>query len=428
MPKTTPVPPETKLLVRQHAVAHPEMSARQIAKQVGLHHKTVSKILAGSDKRGPLNFHLVETPELTETSEQRGDDWSITLPKTRIQTLEELVEHFKIDLTEWSVVRWTANKWEMGAKDAEGNVVVEPLYQVKAFLQKKKDVAAAKNEIEGLKELAKSHPWPLGVYEQEVKRPTGLLLEVNTPDLHMGKLAWSVETGGPNYDVKIAESIYWKSFESLLNRVSHYQFDEILYVIGNDLLNSDDIEGRTTAGTYVSTDARYHKTFAATRTMVIKAIERLKQISPVRVLPVYGNHDRLSSWHLGDSIEMYFSNDPKVTIDNRPRPRKYHSFGRVLLMFTHGDKGKKADYPLLMATEEPELFGKALYRECHTGHTHMTKLDEQHGVRVRVLPALCPADDWHSQNGFVGNKRSAEAYVWDKNEGLISVVYHTEKD
>ena len=74
------------------------------------------------------------------------------------------------------------------------------------------------------------------------------------------------------------------------------------------------------------------------------------------------------------------------------------------------------------------MFGRTLFRECHTGHTHMTKLDEQHGVRVRVLPALCPADAWHSENGYIGNKRSAEAYVWDKNEGLISVVYHTEKD
>jgi hypothetical protein len=91
-------------------------------------------------------------------------------------------------------------------------------------------------------------------------------------------------------------------------------------------------------------------------------------------------------------------------------------------MFTHGDKGKRNDYPLLMATEQPEMFGQTKYREAHTGHTHQTKLDEQHGVRVRVLPALCEADDWHAENAFVGNLRSAEAYVWNKDEGLINIA------
>ena len=369
---------------------------------------------------------ILKTPP-AETSEIVADLWTISLPKTRIHTLEGLLEYCKVDLSLWEVERFICNKWEVGARDAKGNIQVSPLFQVKAFLRKRKETEAIQKEIENLKKLASEFPWPKTPLRGSNKA-SGRMLEVNIPDLHLGKLAWGLETGGPNYDVKIAESVYLNALENLLSRVSGQSFDQILFVIGNDLLNSDDIEGRTTAGTYVSTDARYHKTFAVARTMTIKAVERLKQLAPVKLIPVYGNHDRLSAWHLADSVEMFFSNDSQVTVDNRPRTRKYHSFGKVLLMLTHGDKGKKSDYPLLMATEEPELFGKSLYRECHTGHTHMTKLDEQHGVRVRVLPALCPADDWHSQNGFVGNKRSAEAYVWDKEEGLISLAFHTEPD
>lgn len=374
---------------------------------------------------------LEQGKKLTESSEVKGDVWQISLPKTSIHTLEELLKYCEVDLSVWEVERFVCNKWEMGyisKKSEEGNEADSiPLFQVKAFLRKRRDLESVKKEIESLKELAKDFSWP------KSKKPTkekssGLMLEVNIPDLHMGKLAWGLETGGPNYDVKISEATFNRALETLISRTAGYAFDEVLFVIGNDLLNSDDIEGRTTSGTYVSSDARYHKTFAAARTMIIRAVARLKQIAPVKVIPVYGNHDRLSSWHLADSIEMFYSGDDTVTVDNRPRTRKYHSFGKVLLMFTHGDKGKRTDYPLTMATEEPELFGKSLYRECHTGHTHMTKLDEQHGVRVRVLPALCPADDWHSQNFFVGNQRSAEAYVWDKEEGLLSIVFHTEKD
>lgn len=423
MPRITPVPASTKENVREARRLNPSKSARKIAEEVGLHHKTVSRILKQDETSGAGT-----KPEHVETSEMKDDTWTISLPKTRIQTLEALIEHCKVDLTTWEIVRWICNKWEVGAKDAEGNLNVEPLFQVKAFLRKKKEVSSVRSEIEDLKVLAAEHPWPSSIESCDIKRPTGLMLELNLPDLHIGKLAWGVETGGPNYDVKIAESTFWRALETLISRVSGYQFDEVVFVLGNDVLHSDDIEGRTTAGTQVNPDARYHKTFATARTMFIKAIDRLKTIAPVKVLPCYGNHDRLSAWHLADSIEMYFTNDSNVTVDNRPRTRKYHNFGKVMLCFTHGDKAKKTDYPLIMATEEPEMFGRSLFRECHTGHTHMTKLDEQHGVRVRVLPALCPADAWHSENGYIGNKRSAEAYVWDRNEGLISVVYHTEKD
>ena len=283
-----------------------------------------------------------------ETSEITDSTWAISLPKTRIHTLDELVEYCKVDLSIWTVERFIVNKWEVGAKTSEGKIEVSPLFQVKAFLVKNKDLDSAKKEIESLKELAKQHNWPVSIEDNQYRPAYGRLLEINIPDLHVGKLAWGVETGGPNYDVKIAESTFWRALETLLSRVSGYKFDQVLLVIGNDLLNSDDIEGRTTAGTYVSTDARYHKTFVVTRTMIIKAIERLKQIAPVFVLPVPGNHDQLSVWHLGDSVEMFFTNDSQVSIDNRPRARKYFTFGKVLLMFCHGDKGRRTDYPLVM--------------------------------------------------------------------------------
>jgi predicted phosphodiesterase len=251
------------------------------------------------------------------------------------------------------------------------------------------------------------------------------MLEINLPDSHFGKLAWGIETGYGNYDVKIAEKIYWEALETLLSRVAHHKFSSVLYVVGNDLINADDIEGRTTGGTYVSSDARYHKTFAAVRTVMINSIERLRQVAPVKVVIVSGNHDQLSCWHLGDSLECFFNKYKDVEIDNLPRARKYHQHGNVMLMLCHGHKGKRDDYPLLMATEQSKMFGETKFRECHTGHIHKTKLDEQHGVRVRILPALTEVDDWLATNGFVGNLRNAEAYVWSAEEGLIEQVYYT---
>ncbi len=75
--------------------------------------------------------------ELTETNELTNEKWTISLPKTRIHTLEELLKYCEVDTTVWDVERFICNKWEVGAKDINDVVQVTPLFQVKAFLRKK---------------------------------------------------------------------------------------------------------------------------------------------------------------------------------------------------------------------------------------------------------------------------------------------------
>ena len=396
------------------------VSHRALAKSLRLDHTTVDKILG----------HAADSPNqdakvLTETSEIIGEKWNISLPKTRICTLEELITFCKVDTTIWKVERWTANKWEVGAKNDEGNVETTPLYQVKATFIRQQNIVDAKLELETLKEDAKKAartPAKLPVHFKD----TGLMLEISLADAHFGKLSWPSETGHEPYDTMIAEAIFTRAVDTLLSRAKGYKFDHILFVVGNDLLNSDDELGRTTKGTFVSTDVRYQKTFLIVRRTITSCIEKMRLMAPVKVMLVSGNHDSLSVWALGDSLECYFDKYPDVTIDNAPLSRKYHRFGNVLLMMTHGDKGKHKTYPLLMATEQPEAFGQTMFREIHTGHTHQTKTEEQFGVRVRVLPSLSPPDAWHAENGFVSNQRNAEAYVWSAKEGLIAQFYHND--
>jgi hypothetical protein len=81
-----------------------------------------------------------------------------------------------------------------------------------------------------------------------------------------------------------------------------------------------------------------------------------------------------------------------------------------------------------MATECREIFGQTRFHEWHIGHIHQTKVIEKNGVRVRILPALCPPDAWHAEKGYVGNLRSTEALVWDKDKGLQATVVYTDMD
>jgi hypothetical protein len=373
------------------------------------------------------NYKDRPLPETHEMSTVEGNQWNISIPQTRIQTLEQLIEHCKIDLNVWEVERFTCNKWEASTTTGEGDdrkVVTTPMFQVKATCKRKVEVATAREEIEALKEKAKNY---MPAAPKVVKPKTsGYMLEVNIPDAHFGKLAWGEETGWENYDTKIADELFERAFETLLARTSGYEYDEALFILGNDYFQTDNTKGQTFAGTQVSSDGRYQKTFEVGRDRAIACIERLRTIAKkVKVIIVPGNHDTLSAWHLGDSLYCWFHKYKDVEIDNAPKMRKYHQFGKVGLCFTHGDKGKKDKYPLLMATEDRRMFGETKFNEIHTGHLHKTQLDEHNGIRVRVLPALCSADQWHAEMGFTGNQRAAEAYIWSREEGLVGTAIFT---
>lgn len=364
---------------------------------------------------------------LKETVEVTSDKLTYTLPQTRIDTLEKLIEHFKVDTSIWSIDRFKCNAWEGFYKDNSGNAHTQPLYQVTACFVKKQSIVDAREEIELLKSEAKKVsriPEPVVRHHKD----SGNLLELMLPDLHAGKLAWSKETGYQDYDTPLAVAAYRRAIDNLLYRASGYNFDKIILGVGNDLLQSDNIQGTTYSGTKVDVDSRYRKTYVTVRKMLTETIEKLRKIAPVEVKLVPGNHDTLSTFTMGDSLECLFHNYSDVIVDNEPIPHKIVEWGKVFLLLTHGHEGKQADYGIWMASQYPKEFGRTAYREIHVGHKHKSALDEKFGVKVRTLSALCPPDSWHSVNNFVGNLRSAEALVFNKDSGLIAQFFYTEPE
>lgn len=352
---------------------------------------------------------------------------------TEVKTLEDLVKVCEIDLQFWEVERWSCKAYGGFLKDADKKPVKVQLFSVSAKLIRKKSDAVqvdVLNLIQELKDTAAPLP--------EVWRPaypfkvadSRRLLELSIPDLHIGKLAWAEECG-EDYDSDIARNLFADAVNDLLAKTAGHVFDEILLVVGNDFLNTDNSQNTTTAGTPQDCDTRHAKTFRIARQLITETVKRLREFAPkIVVLFVPGNHDTQSNFFLGEVIDAVFFQCVDVVVDNRPTLRKYFKFGKVLLGFTHGDKEKAAELPMLMAIEQPELWGLTLHREIHTGHFHQKKatswvgLSENKGVTVRILPSLCAPEDWHVGKGYVGNTRSAEAYVWDSEEGLVGTAIY----
>jgi hypothetical protein len=365
----------------------------------------------------------------------RGNEWDISLGRTPIGSQEELIAEYKIDTRIWEIVEFNVSRYEVvhgtqaigNSKDwsrDDDDWTVVPLNSIKAKLKKRPGMEDALSELESVKlEIKRISPKPIAI--KRTRKPSDNMLEMCLPDMHFGKVGWGDQTLYEDYDVSIAKSIFEGAVSSLVSRVEPYKFGEILFVVGNDVFHTDNSGNTTYAGTPLDGDTRYHRTFKIVREVMANTIESLRSIAPVKVLVIPGNHDRMTSWHLGDSLECWFHKYKDVTIDNAPSSRKYHRWGNVLLLFAHGDKGKRTDYPTLMASERPIDWGQTLYREIHTGDKHQIKVEEKFGIRVRILPSLGGTDTWSSENMFVGSLRQAEAFVWNKEKGLLGTAIYT---
>jgi hypothetical protein len=374
----------------------------------------------------------VEKPKVstipTEADEITGDKRTIRMEKTRIHTLEQLVEHCEIDLDVWEVKNWVCNKWEVAAADKENGkligLVVEPLFQIKASLVKREGVEEANRIIERLRVKAEGYApeYPHIIIPQH---NSGNVVEISPVDVHFGAMVWSKETGGDDYDLKIAERDYKAAFTSLMGRTDSYHPEKALLVFGHDQQNADNRAGSTENLTPQNNDGRYQKVADVSLDCTIWAIDAcLLHYGKVEIVMVPGNHDPLSTWHLGRTIKAWYRNVPQVNVDNGPDMKKWWEHGVNMLLLTHGNKGKLDNYDKTMAAERPKMWGRTKWREAHTGDKHHRRTIELPGATVRILPSLRPSCAWSAEN-HLKSIRAAEAYVWSANEGLIGQATHS---
>ena len=393
---------------------------------------------------------MPKTNDGEQFSFDEKDGKALALSVSRnIRTLEDLLKFANVDQDVWEVERYTVNKWEVAMREpattvlnGDGTPLVvendkggkstlwtrksnvplhEPLYQIKAWLKRRKIVEQTRDIVtKMLAEFRKEAP----TYKLASKGASkGCLLEMSIFDLHLGKLIWQPESGS-NYDIKISQSAFTEALESLISRSKGFDVSRILFPVGNDFFNVDNSNQTTTAGTPQHEDVRWQKSFIVGRKMIVDAIHRLRKIAPVDVVMVSGNHDSERIFYLGDTLSGWMSKTEGVTVNNDPTLRKYYQFGKCLIGFTHGKEEQHKSLPLIMATEQAQAWSVTKYREMHLGHWHHKKeihfqpVEEYNGIRVRIIPSLCPSDAWHKMKGF-GGLRSAEAYVWDKNDGLV---------
>lgn len=346
-----------------------------------------------------------------------------------VRTLKDLICVCEIDTTEWDITKWECNKWEVGSKHPEtGQVTVTPLFQVKATLGRKTPMVRSMEVLreELIKDIRKEKP---PIVPLAKRQPGPWLFEFAPFDLHMGKHAWGDETV-TNYDTDIAEDLFNQSLNFLLTRalkLTDGKLDRILCVFGNDVSHVDTKSLQTTGGTPMDYDSRFIKVYRRICAVHRRAVDILRGIAPVDIKIVPGNHDELTSFHLGEILATRYDGVKHVTVDNGPKLRKYYDYGTNLFGFAHGHAERVTELPLLMAREVPDLWHRCKSREWHIGHKHISEkwehapmvqdLHSDKGVRIRRLTSMSAHDAWHTKHAYT-DRRACEAFVFHRDAGF----------
>lgn len=432
-------------IVREEYYKNPEFNRAKLAKKLDIDDAYIRRIIRPLKKNRIEQGHkpLEETLEFNKTSKNHA---TLNLESLTITTLEESLNAANVDMTQWKVDRYTIGSWQVtlkvktdtGQKDVKGFTIfvdkpkTVTMYKIQVWLIKLHNM----EWVEAVRALITEIP-KLQTPTKDYHRDGDYLLEIALMDVHFGMLAWDKETGA-DYDIDIAEEVFLYAVQDLLAKSKGYKPSRILFPFGNDFLHIDDPTNQTPMNrNLLDADSRLIKIYEKAKKSVIKAINYCREIAPVDVLWVPGNHDPNVSYYMCDVLDHVFANDPDVTVNKSPKWRKYYPWGKCLACFTHGIEEPLRDLPSIIATEEPQLWGNSKYREVHIGHKHKKmqmhwiNVDTQPGTVIRMIPSIAGTDQWHYKKGYIKSYHAAESYLWEKEHGVIgqftSYVDHGEK-
>lgn len=294
--------------------------------------------------------------------------------------------------------------------DATGKVI-----QTWARMERDDQADLIRETIEALKEDLPKYK-PVKPPKQAV---SSLMTAYPVGDHHFGMLSWHEETGA-DYNISIGEQLLTGAMDHLVS--TSPASERALIVLLGDFLHYDSMESVTPASKHqLDSDSRYQKMIRAaiktSRFMIRRALQKHLHVT---VIVEVGNHDPSGMPWLAEALNAVYEDDPRVTVDTSPRNIHYYQFGKCMIATTHGDKMKKpADIPLIMATDQREMWAASDHRYIWTGHIHHDQVKDFHGCRWESFRILPPVDAYAAQHGYRSG-RDMKAIVLHEEYGEVA--------
>jgi hypothetical protein len=243
-------------------------------------------------------------------------------------------------------------------------------------------------------------------------------VELSLSDYHLAKRY----VDGDN-DPAVRARRFFNVAQNLIEKVrAIYDINKVVFPISNDFFHTDNYQNSTTNGTPQDIILDYASEYELGFAILVDTIKMLKANSNhVEVILVQGNHDRTKSFYLAHALDIFFTNENSVSFTREHSVVKGTMVGETFIGYHHGNC-KIDELPLLFATHPTysQMFGRAKYREVHTGDKHHYMAKEIKGVRIQQMPSLSGTDRWHKDNNFVHSVRAALALVYDAKLGKVA--------
>jgi hypothetical protein len=402
-------------------------SLKNLIKEDKLDEESISRIKSYLDPDS--EEYLKDKEEWIEKDDTATYEYIGTKP---ITSFPEAIKFCKVDLNKWEPYEQTFNSWDVVMKlksfDPETRKSKQwpekrTNYQFKIkFRLKQSTFIEAFSEM--VKEI-KGYQAPEFNIIKQVK--TNNLSILNLFDAHLDKLALLAETNeSSSLQGNIAR--YETGFDILLSSCLVHRPEEFIFPIGNDLFHTNDFTNTTKRGTPQDLVCKPEESYPAIVTTIRRSIDKARQFGRVRVVMIKGNHDEDKVFHLGVLLQEIYRDSTDVTINNSRLQRKYVRYGNNLFGFAHGDKeaNKVANLPLYMAEEMKQDWAETIYREWYLGDKHhkmeykFMRGEDFLGVMVRFLRSVGANDKWHYDSGYIGIPKTAEAFTWNYDKGMVS--------
>ena len=308
----------------------------------------------------------------------------------------------------------------VSARNSKWNSGDSTLYSSKITVKPKPVEILEEDMVEWFKKLDRKYSDMTVPVIAEDYGTNGNLLLLPISDLHFALKSTMLETGN-EYDCSIAENLFFYVIKDIMARVKHMKLKKIIFTIGGDMSNFDNLAGTTTKGTAQSNDCGYFDMMEKLFEMTVMAIDMLANVAPVDVVLINGNHDKTVGFALAQYCYAWYKNDRRITVDVSPAPRKYVVFGKTLMVFAHDADMKRL--PKIIPDEARRYWGEVDMTEVFLQHLHSeTVLSEDNNMRIQRLPTISASSAWSVEQGY-RSKRQCKSFVFDEQYGLTDVLY-----
>ena len=243
------------------------------------------------------------------------------------------------------------------------------------------------------------------------------IMVINLADVHWNKMP---HKGFDDTYLDRFERTIYDSLAQLMEMARHLPITRVAITVGHDFFQTNDSRGTTKKGTPVSNILEYRDMFERGVTILANCIALVGRRYVVDAYYVLANHDEDASWHATRELKILFKDVASINVLVDSDPFHYIEWGSTLIELIH-ENLKSGTSSSKMHVTASEAWGRTKYRYSIGGHLHgeyTTK--ELNGIVTMGSRALSDKDSWHVLNGYVANIRGLQAYVFNKDKGLIS--------